>query len=304
MARRERNSVDYFPHTVNHGKKMFYLRSKYKNDGYAVWFMLLEQLGKAEHHYLNLTTDIQIMYLSSEFMVDENVLKDIINILVKFGDFDADLWNNHNVIFNEKFTESVSDAYKKRNNACISKGNLYSLLGLPYPPIVTPYEPLGNLKGDGNTQRKEKKRKEDNIKEKGVEETPPSPPKKIISEKEKAKLSFENNKCVFGNDFKKSWLELIETKKWKNKAQSAIDASLKLLMKYDESFANGLVQKSTAGEYQGVVYADTDIIYQKFLNLKNGKPNSNFEKRADDRHELDKLAKQILFEKLNQMPNR
>src|SRR5690606_27201326 len=111
----------------------FYLRSKHKNDGYAVWFMLLEQLGRAEYHYLDLSDEIQIMYLSSEFMVSEETLKDVINILVKFGDFDADLWNNHGIVFNEKFVESVSDAYKKRNNTCISKGSLYSRLGIPYP---------------------------------------------------------------------------------------------------------------------------------------------------------------------------
>lgn len=165
MARQERNSVDYFPHTVSHGKKMFYLRSKYKNDGYAVWFMLLEQLGRAEYHYLDLSDEIQIMYLSSEFMVSEETLKDIINILVKFGDFDADLWNNHGIVFNEKFVESVSDAYKKRNNACISKSNLYKRLGFPYKDKSTPNELISNLEVPGSTQRKEEKRKEEKSKE-------------------------------------------------------------------------------------------------------------------------------------------
>jgi len=163
MARQERNSVDYFPHTVTHGRKMFYLRSKYKNDGYAVWFMLIEQLGRTEYHYLDLSDDIQLMYLSSEFMVSEQVLKDIIDILVKFGDFDDDLWNNHKVIFNEKFNQSISDAYKKRNNDCISKENLYKLLGFPNESKKTPNKPLSTSEVSGSTQRKEKDIKEDNI---------------------------------------------------------------------------------------------------------------------------------------------
>ena len=124
MARKEKNNIEYFPHSVHHGKKMFCLRSKYKNDGYAVWFMLLEQLGKAENHYLDLKDDIQLIYLSSELMVDEVVLIDIINMLVKLDVFDSELWNKERILFNIEFVESVSDAYKKRNNECIDKNTL------------------------------------------------------------------------------------------------------------------------------------------------------------------------------------
>lgn len=38
-------------------------------------------------------------------------------------------------------------------------------------------------------------------------------------------------------------------------------------------------------------------------NTKNSNSNSNFEARTADRHELDKLAKQVLFQKLNQDPD-
>ena len=69
MARKGKNTVDYFPHLIKQGKTMFYLRSKYNNDGYAVWYMLLEKLGEAEYHYLDLSNDLQIMYLASEFKV-------------------------------------------------------------------------------------------------------------------------------------------------------------------------------------------------------------------------------------------
>jgi hypothetical protein len=72
MARQERNDVDYFPHPVNHGKKMHYILNKYKNDGYTVWFRLLEELGKADYHYLDLSDEVQIMYLASTFLVTQS----------------------------------------------------------------------------------------------------------------------------------------------------------------------------------------------------------------------------------------
>lgn len=163
MARKERNNVDYFPHAVTHGRKMFYLRAKYKNDGYSVWFMLLEHLGKAEYHYIDLSESTQVMYLSSEFMVDEGILLEIIDILVHFGEFDKDLWEHHKILFNQKFIENIVDAYKKRNNQCIDRNALVIILeskGVLNEPIGYPYKGLSALKGTGNTQSKEEYSKE------------------------------------------------------------------------------------------------------------------------------------------------
>lgn len=124
MARPERNNVDYFPHPVNHGKKMFYLRQRFGNDGYAVWFVLLEQLGKADYHYLNLQDPIQLMYLTAECMVSEPVLLGVVDILVQFGSFDKELWKSSKVIFSNEFVESVEDAYTRRSNQIITRGQL------------------------------------------------------------------------------------------------------------------------------------------------------------------------------------
>ena len=168
MARKERNNVDYFPHSVTHGKKMFYLRDKFNNDGYAVWFMLLEELGRAEYHYLDLEDDIQLMYLSSQFKVSELKLNEIIETLVRFEEFDKQLWNDDKILFNEKFNENISDAYKKRSNNCVDKNSLLLLLqskGRSLSSKSNPKQAKGNLKGDGNPQRivKESKVKESKV---------------------------------------------------------------------------------------------------------------------------------------------
>lgn len=174
MSRKERNDVDYFPHPVKHGKKMFYLRSKYKNDGYAVWFMLLEQLGMADYHYLNLSDKIQLMYLSSEFSVSEEVLLEIINILVEFDEFDKTLWYEHKILFNNEFIESVRDAYKKRNNECIDKTSLVDLLinkGILKEPLGIPKDKKGSPKVTEKPQTKLKKKRVEETKEDSSAET-------------------------------------------------------------------------------------------------------------------------------------
>ena len=166
MARKEKSNVEYFPHSVNHGKKMFCLRSKYKNDGYAVWFMLIEHLGKADNHYLDLKDDVQMIYLSSDLMVDEVVLLDIINMLVKLQVFDAELWNKERILYNEEFVESINDAYKKRNNECINRNSLILLLSSKGRWKLDKSNPkLNNPDLKEVLIPKEKKRKENEIKE-------------------------------------------------------------------------------------------------------------------------------------------
>ena len=171
MARQERNDVDYFPHSVTHGKKMFYLRSKFGNDGYAVWFMLLENLGKASYHYLNLSDDVELMYLSSELKVSDAALTEIINDLVKLDEFDRELWEENKILFNEKFIENVSDAYKKRNNNCIDRNSLLLLLeskGIRKTSKGTPKPSKFTLKVGSKPQRIVKESKEEEIKEEKI----------------------------------------------------------------------------------------------------------------------------------------
>ena len=162
MARKSRNNVDYFPHSVSHGKKMFYIRSKFGNDGYAIWFMLLEKIGAAEYHYLDLSDKIQMMYLSSEFMVSEIVMKEVIDLLVEFGEFDAELWSEYKVLFNQKFIDNIEDAYSKRGNDCINRNSLLRLLSSKIRPNgdkLRPFEDNGCLKGVHNPQSKVKESK-------------------------------------------------------------------------------------------------------------------------------------------------
>lgn len=116
MAYQKENTVNYFPHKVIHGRKMFIVRNKFKNDGYAVWFMLLEELGKANNHFINLKDKTQLLYLSGKMDVSEELFLEIINLLVDLNEFDSELWSEAQVIYSQKFVDSIKDAYKRRKN--------------------------------------------------------------------------------------------------------------------------------------------------------------------------------------------
>ncbi len=161
MARPERNNVDYFPFLCEEGNKMFYLEETYGNDGFATFVKILRELGKTDYHYLNLSKQSTMMYLSAKCKVSKEVLESIINDLVDLGKFDATLWNDNKIIWCQDFIDSVQDAYKKRNNKCITLDGLLTLL----TSLGIRKQGLLPSKGPVNPQRKEKKRKEEEIKE-------------------------------------------------------------------------------------------------------------------------------------------
>lgn len=180
MARPQKNKVEYFPHPVTHGKKMSYMEKKYGNDGYAVWFKILEEMGNTDFHYLDLSDEVQMMFLSDRCLVDEIVLERIIDDLVKLREFDKELWTENRILFNEKFVESIKDAYKKRSNECIDKNSLILLLeslGIR-KPLKSNQKPLkSKSEGPLKPQTKEEKSKEEKTKgENGKKSSRFSPP--------------------------------------------------------------------------------------------------------------------------------
>lgn len=167
MARPQKNKVDYFPHPVTHGKKMSYMEKKYGNDGYAVWFKILEELGNTDYHYLNLSDEVQIMFLSDRCMVSEETLLNIILDLVKLREFDKILWDESRILFSEKFIGSIQDAYIKRSNSCIDKKQLLQLLiGLGVlKPVKSSHKPIkSNSEGVEKPQTKLEETKEEETK--------------------------------------------------------------------------------------------------------------------------------------------
>lgn len=119
MAREQRKDVDYFPHDCTHGRKMHIIETKYGNDGYASWFKLLEQLGKANNHYIDISDEMTLMFLTSVFKIDEEKTMSILTDLAKLDAIDKFLFDEYKVIYSHKFCESIQDAYRNRKGKII-----------------------------------------------------------------------------------------------------------------------------------------------------------------------------------------
>ncbi len=123
MATKQKFYVDYFPHNFKDGKKMRYIEKKYKNDGYATWYKILEELGAADLHYLQISDQITFMDLSAKCNITEELLTSIIADLIKLEVFDALLYAE-GIIYSQKFVDSIEDAYKRRANKIVTRESL------------------------------------------------------------------------------------------------------------------------------------------------------------------------------------
>lgn len=158
-GRKDKNTVDYFPHYCISGKTMFILESAHGHLGYSVWFKTLELLGSSANHYIDLRDDTDLLFLISKMKITETELNNIYDLLAKLGAIDLLLWSNR-IVFSENFIDNISDAYKRRSgDLCMNKFNLCIHLSIS----------CGH-KSEDSTQKSTKKRilnktKEDNIKE-------------------------------------------------------------------------------------------------------------------------------------------
>lgn len=125
MSRPHSNKVDFFPHPVHKGKKMNYLMQRHGHEGYSIWYQLLEQMGDADNHYLNLSDETDIMMLTTELMTTETKLMQVITDLIRINVFNYELWTKKRVIWSEKFINSIQVVYNRRKSKCM---NLQSLL--------------------------------------------------------------------------------------------------------------------------------------------------------------------------------
>lgn len=154
MARPRKAVVDYFPHDTSHGKTMFILESRWKNDGYAVWFKLLERLGSSDGHYLDCRFASERIYLSAQLGVEEKTFIEIMDTLAEVEAIDRNLWWQHKVIFCQKFIDRVEDVYSRRKQQKPSLCGVIAALNLvidninPINDADNPQTKLNEIKGN------------------------------------------------------------------------------------------------------------------------------------------------------------
>ena len=133
----------------------------------------------------------------------------------------------------------------------------------------------------------------------GLGDVPTNPKKERKSsakKKEKAELSLIPIPHNLNTpEFVEAWTRLNSISKWRNKPASAVELALQKLSHYEVAFAVELCDAAHAGNYQGVVFPDTQSKYEQWKkrnahdqNTRSNGQNIGFRERAlADIAELD-----------------
>ncbi len=154
MTRPRKQTVDYFPHDshASEGKTLFIMQSKYKNDGYAFWFKLLEQLASSEGHFIDLNDPVSEEYLRSKAGLDRITTHDnpapmiyMLDLLAKLGAIDPELWVKK-VIWCQKLVDGIADVYTRNRHLSVPERPLNYAEESHAKAITTQVNPQSKVK--------------------------------------------------------------------------------------------------------------------------------------------------------------
>jgi len=155
-GRYQKQTVDYFPHYVDHGRVLFIMESTWGALGYAAFYKLLEVLGRSEGHYFFAGNYEGREYLAARMGVTDEVCQEMMCKLAKLDVLDRELWQKAKVIWMQSFVDSLDALYRKR---VIPAPEMPSI-DLFLPPEIGKEAPDSGNSGTGNKQRKVKESKE------------------------------------------------------------------------------------------------------------------------------------------------
>lgn len=167
MARPKKQTVDYFPHMVASGKTMFILESQFGNDGYALWFKILELIGASDGHVYDCGNSSDWQFLIAKTNLTEEKAKEILQLLAELGAIDKELWSVK-VVWVQNFVENIADVYKKRKVKIPQKPNIDSFgQRKPSTKVVSDSgnSPNDDIEGVSDSENPQSKVKESKVKE-------------------------------------------------------------------------------------------------------------------------------------------
>lgn len=114
MARKEKLTLDYFPHYAVQGDNSKIIQERYGNDGYAVLYKNYEEFCLRDRQYIDLSEYATLASISAYCKISEKKYLEIVEMLVKLGAYDKEVWETCKILISQSFIENIKDAYAKR----------------------------------------------------------------------------------------------------------------------------------------------------------------------------------------------
>ena len=116
MGRLPKIGVDYFTHDVHAatGPTLFTVQNSFGNDGYALWFKLLEFMGTQEKLYADFSVPKDWEYFVSLARVDKDRAVAILDLLANIDAIDKELWTTKKIVWSNNFAGRAKPVFDKR----------------------------------------------------------------------------------------------------------------------------------------------------------------------------------------------
>lgn len=114
MGRKSRQVVDYFPHMCKHGRSLRIIETHYQNDGYSLWFKLLECIGASDGHVYDCKIVDNLEDLLAYAHLTEEKFNEIMSKFARLGMIDRQLWETCRLAWSDNFVAGLGDVYDKR----------------------------------------------------------------------------------------------------------------------------------------------------------------------------------------------
>lgn len=119
MGRQPEEGLKYFKHFVDGSFKptLFTIEEKFQNDGYAVWFKLLEMLGETSTLSLDFNNRSTWSYFLARVHLSnaENRAVSILDMLAECHAIDSDLWSEK-IVWVENLANNSTGVFQKRGS--------------------------------------------------------------------------------------------------------------------------------------------------------------------------------------------
>ena len=116
MGRLPKIGVDYFTLDVHaaSGPTLFTVQNRFGNDGYALWFKLLEFMGTQEKLYADFSVPKDWEYFVSLARVDKDRAVAILDLLANIDAIDKELWTTKKIVWSNNFAGRAKPVFDKR----------------------------------------------------------------------------------------------------------------------------------------------------------------------------------------------
>ena len=127
MAKKTKLGLDYFYHPCHYKDDLKYIFSKYKSDGYKIFFEISRSIYRHLGYYMK-AGEKNLYILSAESEVSIEVLKNVLDDCISENIFDGSLYKKYNIITSVDFQETYFEVILKGRKNVIEITKEYFLL--------------------------------------------------------------------------------------------------------------------------------------------------------------------------------